>query len=151
MEREVCRFMSLWITNGELQDCFWRSAMSGGRATVAKGKGIHIRQAGDLTAVAEEGNAFCRQWYCEIKHVKHLALDSFFVKQTGPLHKFWKTAVKEAKHYKRDPMLIVRQNRWPILVITKHNHVAHWAQPVVTNGIIDVTLFNAMLRSRYLK
>src|SRR5215216_6431446 len=33
-EREVCRALSLWVTNGERVDVFWRSAMSGGRATV---------------------------------------------------------------------------------------------------------------------
>ena len=33
-ERLVCKRMSMWLSKGERDDLFWRSAMSGGRATV---------------------------------------------------------------------------------------------------------------------
>lgn len=148
-ERAICKDLSLWVTAGAQPDVFWRSAMSGGRATVAHRKGGLVRQAGDICAVEEEGIEFCRQWYCECKHVKYLGLESFFIKQTGDLHKFWKKAVEEAAKYKRDVMLIALQNRWPVLVITKHNHVAHWVTPIITNGFVDVTLFSSMLRRPY--
>src|SRR4249919_3894092 len=86
-ERQVCRRLSLWVTNNEKQDVFWRSAMSGGRATVARGK---VRQCGDVCAVAEEGYAFCNSWFVECKHVRSLNLDSFLIKSTGALDKFWR-------------------------------------------------------------
>ena len=145
-ERLIAKELSLWVSDGKKPDCFWRSAMSGGRATI---HGALVRQAGDICAVEEEGIDFCRKYFVECKHVKKLALDSFFVKHTGPLHKFWKKAVKAAEKHGRDPLIIARQNGWPILVISKHNHVAHWAQPILTNGFVDVTLFNSLLKKRY--
>jgi len=34
-ERDICRRLSLWVSAGKQEDVFWRSAMSGGRSTVA--------------------------------------------------------------------------------------------------------------------
>jgi hypothetical protein len=38
-ERDVCRELSLWVSHGKQEDVYWRSAMSGGRSTVAALKG----------------------------------------------------------------------------------------------------------------
>ena len=43
-ERTVCKKLSLWVSNGTRDDIFWRSAMSGGRATLQRKKGIIISQ-----------------------------------------------------------------------------------------------------------
>jgi len=141
-EREVCRRLSLWVTDGQKVDCFWRSAMSGGRATVARGK---VRQAGDICAVAPEGNAFADQWFVECKHVAHLNLEGFLIKGLGKLHDFWKLARSEARKYHRDPMIICKQNGWPALVISRTDHVAHWAPPLIRAEGFDVTLFEDIL------
>lgn len=145
-EREVCHRLSLWITDGEKIDCFWRSAMSGGRATRARGK---VRQAGDICAVAPEGNEFADKWFVECKHVKSLDLDSFLIKSLGQLHRFWQVALKEARKYQRDPLIIAKQNGWPALVISRSNHVAHWARPIVITDAIDITLFEDLLAVPY--
>lgn len=129
-EREVCRVLSLWITSGERQDCFWRSAMSGGRATIAHGR--DVRQCGDIAAVAQEGYEFANAWFVECKHVRSLDLDSFIIKGVGLLRKFWDKARKEAKRHRKDPMIIARQNRWPDIVVTRTNHAAHWTPPIST-------------------
>lgn len=119
-ERAICRQLSLWITYGEQEDCFWRSAMSGGSATVAKRKGIKLSaQAGDISAIDSVGEILTKSWYLELKHVKQLGLDTFIVRNTGPLFKYWRTALREARHYGKTPVLIVRQNRFPILLICK--------------------------------
>lgn len=154
-ERDVCKKLSLWITKGHRLDCFWRSAMSGGRATIAHGR--DVRQCGDITAVSTEGYSFASAWFVECKHVKHLALDSFLVKGVGPLRKFWDTALRESRRHGRAPMIIARQNGWPDIVISKHNHVAHWAEPLLTlhsYGLqgkysIDITLFSELLKVSY--
>ncbi len=55
-ERQVCRDLSLWLTEGKHDDCFWRSAMSGGRATVRFKKGRTSRsQAGDISPISGIG------------------------------------------------------------------------------------------------
>src|SRR4051794_4734956 len=95
-ERYVCKVLSLWITNGEREDVFWRSAMSGGRATVQHRRGVSVRQSGDICAVAPEGHVLTDTLYIECKHVKKLGLDSFLIKGTGPLANFWDKAQKEA-------------------------------------------------------
>ena len=150
-EREVCKALSLWVTNGRRKDCFWRSAMSGGRATIAPGR--EVRQCGDITAVAFDGYEFARKWFVECKHVKHLAFEAFFIKSLGTLHKFWRKAIKEAARHRRDPMIIARQNGWPDLVITRPNHLAHWVQPFLlgrNNGMeVDVSFFSDLLRVSY--
>ena len=118
-EREICKKLSLWITKGEKVDCFWRSAMSGGRATVAKGA---VRQAGDITAVAPEGHALTDVLYIECKNYKDVDLDCL-VKGKGTLLTFWKTAQKEAAKYNRIPTLIFKRNHWPIMFCTSREGI----------------------------
>jgi hypothetical protein len=112
-ERRICVELSKWITKGEKIDCLWRSAMSGGRATVKRGQ---VRQAGDITAVAPEGHALTEKFYVECKAYKTLTLDCL-VTGKGTLIDFWKIAVREAKSHNKLPMLIFKRNHWPIVVI----------------------------------
>lgn len=119
-EREVCKALSLWITRGRKEDCFWRSAMSGGRATFArKTTGDSLsRQAGDICAVSPEGHVLTDNFYIELKHVKDLQIDRM-LEGIGTLWRYWDVAVAEAAHYKRSPMLIAKQNMMPPLVLTE--------------------------------
>lgn len=128
-EREMCRTISLWITNGEKEDCLWRSAMSGGRATVHHRKGKVIRQEGDLCAVAPEGHKFTDLYYSECKHVKDLALMSFLLKGEGILSKFWKKALEEANRNKKIPVIFAKQNNWPILIISLYDGFYRCCEP----------------------
>lgn len=113
-EREVCKQLSLWVSNGTNVDLYWRSAMSGGRATVQKGK---VRQAGDITAVAPEGHILTDHFYLELKHYKKLSIDCL-IKGKGPLIDIWDTTLLEASKYNRIPALIYKQNNWPVMFVT---------------------------------
>jgi hypothetical protein len=54
-EREVAKQLSLWWSGGERDDLIWRTAMSGGRATVRHRQGKRTAgQAGDLTATDDQ-------------------------------------------------------------------------------------------------
>lgn len=110
-ERKVCKQLSLWVSKGKSVDLFWRSAMSGGRATVAKGK---VRQGGDITAVAPEGHVLTDYLYIECKHLKNISFDSL-IKGSGPLLTIWQKTIEEAEKYRKHPVLIFRQNHWPIV------------------------------------
>lgn len=118
-ERRICKLFSLWLTDGEKEDCLWRSSLSGGRATVAHRKGVTVRQAGDITAVAPEGHAFCSKYFVECKHVKNLNLEAFFLTDKGLLAKFWKTVLREARKHHLEPMIIARQNFVEDLIIMR--------------------------------
>jgi hypothetical protein len=120
-ERAICVRLSLWVTVGKKKDCFWRSAMSGGRATVKRGE---VRQAGDITAVAPEGHSLTDYYYIECKAYRTLDIASFLVKGVGVLSKFWEVTCREAKSHGRHPMLIAKQNNMPILVLTEAKSTA---------------------------
>jgi hypothetical protein len=118
-ERSICEALSLWITKGAKKDCFWRSAMSGGRSTRGMAKGQTLsRQAGDISAVSPEGHALTDRYYIELKFYADLALERFFVRQAGLLAGFWLKTCSEATKHGREPMLIVKQNRIPAMLIT---------------------------------
>lgn len=116
-ERKVCEKLSLWITHGKAKDCLWRSAMSGGRATVHHAKGSKVRQVGDVVAVSPEGHAL-DAFFFECKHYKSLDIEAFLLTGKGRLAKFWSIITREAKKHERKPVLIARQNRTPDLVLT---------------------------------
>lgn len=118
-ERDVCRKLSLWVSRGKKSDLFWRSAMSGGRATVARHKGESVRQAGDITAVAPEGHVLTDRYYVECKFYRDLDILSFLFHNKGKLAGFWKDTVRESdRHNCREPMLIAKQNNFPTLLIS---------------------------------
>lgn len=157
-ERDVCKQLSKWVTKGERDDVFWRSAISGGRATVrfAKGKTTE-HQAGDICAVHPSGHSFTSYWFIECKFVKSYRIDLFFLGDGGLLYDFWQKAVQEASKYRRTPMLIAKQNRGrTIVVIPESERVKFgWAKEAYLGTIMNefenacIVDYDAMLRAKY--
>lgn len=116
-ERDVCKQLSLWVSKGKHKDLFWRSSMSGGRATVTRKRGSLVRQAGDITAVMPEGHKLTDRWYIECKHYKSIDLPQFIIGGHGHLAKWWARTRSEARLYGKVPVLIAKQNGWPILLV----------------------------------
>ena len=115
-EREICRRLSLWISHGSQEDVFWRSALSGGRATVAAKKGLRLAtQAGDISAIHPLGNAFIEAFMVECKNYADLKFEGLITGK-GHLAEFWVTAKNEAIKYGKLPMLIAKQNQQPSIV-----------------------------------
>lgn len=115
-ERAICKDLSLWITNNKKEDVFWRSAMSGGRSTVALRAGKKLgAQAGDISSVHKAGNAFIETFMVECKNYQKLNFESL-VKRKGKLLEFWKIASQEASRYNKIPMLVAKQNHYPTVV-----------------------------------
>lgn len=141
-ERQICKALSEWVTRDERTDVFWRSAMSGGRATVAQRKGVNVRQAGDITAVAPEGHVLTDQVYIEAKHYKNLQIDSFFIPySTGILAGMWRHTRRMARQHHRAPMMIAKQNMRPTLVITDRGLLNRLVTPgsvrMVSTTVVD--------------
>lgn len=149
-ERQICKALSKWVTDGAKEDVFWRSAMSGGRATVQGRKGVSVRQAGDITAVAPEGHSFTDEWFVECKNIKDMKLSPFLLSRSGLLHKFWKKARAEAQKYNRQPMLIVR-SRGPVWVFVLQGGMDPYTVPILTSCTqqCDVCLFDDMVKAAY--
>jgi hypothetical protein len=115
-ERDICKRLSLWLSEGKQEDCLWRSAMSGGRSTVAAAKGKRLAaQAGDITAINDIGLRLTKDFFIECKAYKNLNYAGL-ITGTGKFVEFWKTACVQAQVYNKRPMLIVKQNQQPVLV-----------------------------------
>lgn len=118
-ERAVCKRLSLWMTRGLRDDLFWRSAMSGGRATVRFNRGARNRtQAGDISAIDPIGERLTGQFLIECKAYKSLDLPGLFYPQrSGGIVQFWDKCRKDAFKAGLSPMLVAKQNGFPILVV----------------------------------
>lgn len=116
-ERQVCKDLSLWLSGGKHDDWFWRSAMSGGRATVGKKAGnIRSQQAGDISAIEGlRASLFAKRFYMECKHVKSLDMHGLPFRR-GFLFRCARSALREAICYDKTPLLFVKQNRLPAMV-----------------------------------
>jgi len=150
-EREVCVKLSLWVTAGKRKDCLWRSAMSGGRATVAYKKGDALKAAcGDICATAPEGHILTDRWYIETKHVRDLQLWGLFTEQ-GKLHKYWLETNAGASKFGKEPMLIAKQNNAPVLVVTPWvNYFKKSVERVtVQKWGAYIYLFDELLKEKY--
>lgn len=132
-ERLICRSLSLWVTRGKRGDCFWRSAMSGGRATV---HGTGVRQSGDIACVAPEGHVFTDLFIAECKHERNLDLFAFVLLRRGRLWRYWQKLSKLALARNKYAMLIAKQNRVPTIVITDSPHSASNSVTIESGGAI---------------
>lgn len=119
-ERDVCKALSLWVSAGTAEDVFWRSAMSGGRSTVAAAKGKRLaQQAGDISAVSRIGAPFIETFYVECKFYRDLKFHGL-LNGTGQLATFWEVAKNEAKRYEKLPFLIAKQNQLSVIACLSH-------------------------------
>jgi len=117
-EREVCKALSLWVSHNKREDLFWRSAMSGGRATVGRRAGKDLaHHAGDISATHRLGHALTDQFYVECKRYADLKIESGVLRGVGKLAAFWKETCKQATIHKKLPMLIARQDQSSTLLI----------------------------------
>ena len=148
-ERKICKRLSLWVTNNKHEDCFWRSAMSGGRATVgAKTGAMHRRQAGDISSTSTEGCVLTDKAFLELKHYKDLNLLAFIIFNRGKLAGFWRRAVKEAKKYGKTPMLICKQNYVEDFVIVHQSKLPNVPRLCRFRGLAMLS-FDAMLKQPF--
>ena len=124
-DREVCQKLSKWVSYGERDDIFWRSAMSGGRATVGMKRGIkRTSQAGDITAIDPLGNKLTDKFVIECKFYKNIHIESmmFGKPKVGTILEFWTKLYKDSEKLNKDMMLVIKQNGWPVLMgLAGHN------------------------------
>jgi len=67
-ERDICRELSMWWTDGERDDVFWRTSQSGGRATTRRKKGKKtFGQYGDVQATDPIGQPLIDLCTIELK------------------------------------------------------------------------------------
>jgi len=114
-ERDTCRRLSLWLSDGEHDDWLWRSATSGARATVRARKGKSTRgHCGDIAATCPEGERLTKLVTIELKRgYQHVTgIDLIDSVGGGNIAKFIAQA-KEARQRAGTPywMLIHKRDR----------------------------------------
>lgn len=112
-ERQVCKRLSLWVSGMTREDVFWRSSMSGGRATLARRrrKKALETQTGDISAIHPLGQPLLDLFIIECKCLKNLELHNpAFGVGSGVLMRIWNEEKKKAEDSHRSPMVIARQN-----------------------------------------
>lgn len=118
-EREICKKLSLWVSANTRDDIFWRSAMSGGRASVKFKKGEqNLTQQGDISAIDPGGHFFIEKFIVECKFYKNLYLENliFNTSKNGVIS-FWNTLIKLTAASNKIPFLVAKQNhKNPILL-----------------------------------
>ncbi len=138
-ERFVSKELSLWVSGGKRDDLFWRSAMSGGRATVGAKQGIiRTTQAGDITALASTGagakkaKRFAEKYLVECKSVKTLELHRLLAYGVGFVRRTWDRAILDAEPKEegvytglKTPMLFLNQNGGPVLVVFDRQQIVN--------------------------
>lgn len=130
-EREICRRLGLWLTNGYRDDLFWRTPMSGGRATLRIGAGyVNRSQVGDVGPIDPLGwELFSQFVFTECKNVASLDVLLGLTRNSGRLHNYWQKAAAEAKAAEREPWLIAHELRSEVLLFTTQVSADHFDFP----------------------
>lgn len=117
-ERAVCVLLSRWVSGGKREDVFWRSAMSGGRATVRRARGKATDAAcGDVTATHSMGEPFLSRFFVECKATANCHLMAYiYPKMKGLRDDHWSKPCHEARQWGRAPFVVVKQNAVPPMV-----------------------------------
>jgi len=119
-ERTVCTKLSLWVSDYTREDVFWRSAMSGGRATIKikKNRGRKFdAHAGDVAATHELGHLLITLFIVECKAWKEMQLGHPITGDGGFLEKVWIRTYDQCSA-SRQPFLVLKQNYRQIIVVT---------------------------------
>ncbi len=117
-ERVISKKLSLWWTDNERSDVFWRTSNSGGRHTIRKRKGEETyNQSGDICSIDPIGQPFSDKIYLECKSYKSINIWSLFTGK-GLLVDWWNRANEIAKEEGKKVFLITKENSRPVLLFT---------------------------------
>lgn len=120
-ERKVCEQLSRWIAPDNDETLFWRSAMSGGRATNRFKQGIKSEnQAGDITCIHPSGSWLTDAFAIECKFLRNLDIKGAFLNNKGKLAKFWGEICKVAEQHDKMPLLIAKENNTRTLLLMNY-------------------------------
>lgn len=121
-EREICKKLSLWLSNDKMDDVFWRTSNSGGRYTSRKKVGKTTEnQIGDigLNSDFEPGKKLLEKFVLECKFYKSLDFWGLILEnKSSDVFNFWCKLLVESDNVEKHPLLIYKTNNRPILVLT---------------------------------
>jgi hypothetical protein len=120
----MAKALSLWFSQGEADDWFWRSSQSGGRATQrAKSGKTTENSCGDLAAQNEEARFLLDVITIEIKRgYPKVSIADLYEKESGGFHDFVAQAKKAADLAQTDYWMVIhKRDRRDAVVVTNFN------------------------------
>lgn len=127
-ERDICKKLSLWWSEGKRDDIFWRTASSGARATQRRKIGRSTYGGdGDICAIDPIGQPLLDKYVFSLKcgYTKDLDvishIDSIKSCRLSKLMEFWEDIYNLAEIKKKKPALIIkRNNKVPIILVNQN-------------------------------
>lgn len=119
-ERDLCKSLSLWLSDGARKDLFTRNAGSGGAFTNNLARGHLLGMGGDVAAAHPVAYEFLQYFFVEAKFWKDLQLESALWGK-GELNTIIGKVQKQARDAKRIPLLITKQNFRPTLLFVPND------------------------------
>jgi hypothetical protein len=118
-ERDICKKLSLFISEGSNTDYFWRTAGSGARWTVRNKKGLETYgQYGDICSTHPDSKFFTDIFCIELKSYKDINIWGLITGSNNIIEDWWFKLNHNALELEKIPVLIVKQNNKPILWIS---------------------------------
>ena len=114
-ERDVAKFLTVWLTGKKKPYKFWRMPGSGSLATIHE---ENIGLSGDIRAISPEAEWFTEIWNveCKIGYPTTSFWQHFKGNKNFNIRDFWRQCVEDAKKADKRPMLIYRKKRQPEIV-----------------------------------
>jgi hypothetical protein len=147
-ERDMCRRLSIWISDGKRDDLLWRSNSSGGQFTQrAKTKGGFESQAGDIVSIDPLSKPFMDLCTVELKNYNSLQLQGLLYFGKFKITTFWQTHVALSKKVHKMPILIGKELRKPTIILLPPmaRDVFKYEKAPLTNGACTVSLLEDFL------
>jgi len=105
-ERDFCRDLSNWWTEGKDPDAFWRADM--------EKKGLEARmKCGDVVATSDAGKELTRTCGIELKAYKDIELITNLIRPgaKSKVNDWWEKIEMETKPLVKEPILVVKIDR----------------------------------------
>jgi len=117
-EREICKKLSLWWSDGERDDIFWRTSGSGARATTRRKQGKRTRyESGDISFRDPVGKLFVDFFLLELKrgYSAGISVLDLIDKGTGkkPLLLQWQEKLEKERE--------AIQRSWTLIIFRRNN------------------------------
>lgn len=121
-ERAFSKELSLWWTDGERDDIFWRSSQSGGRATTRAQRGRRTAtQSGDICAIDPIGQPLIAVMTLELKRGYRDANPATLVtRATTAAQQVWESWIQQAveaceRNESQHWMVVAKQDRQEVM------------------------------------
>jgi len=105
----ICRILTAWITGAPQPEILWRTATSGGRATMGRKVGIDVGMHGDIMSIDARSKWLTNNFFFECKSYSKIDF-SLILEGKGNVIAWWNKAVTQAAQAKKWPLMIFKQN-----------------------------------------